>query len=107
MINVELGNRIRETRIEKGFSREYLAENSEISTKFLYEIENGKKGLSANTLFKISKTLGCSCDYLLTGIPPTHSKSNEVINTIKNLDSKQQKRITKILKLLYEVIINQ
>lgn len=106
MTNTEIGNRIREIREEKGISREFLAENSEISTKFLYEIENGKKGLSAETLLKISSSLDCSCDYLLTGIKNPYRKSNEVFNAINKFDSKQQKRIAKLLKLLHEIIVN-
>ena len=107
MINVEIGNRIREAREEKGISRESLAENSEISTKFLYEIENGKKGISARNLLKISKSLNCSCDYLLTGIHNPPGQSCELLNIINKFDPKQQKRISKILKLLYEIILNQ
>lgn len=107
MTNAEIGNRIRETREERGITREFLAENSEISTKFLYEIENGKKGLSAETLLKISGSLGCSCDYLLTGMEGSYKKSNELLNTIQKFDTKQQKRITKLLKLLHEIIANQ
>lgn len=104
MTNTEIGNRIRETREAKNLTREFLAENSEISTKFLYEIENGKKGLSAETLLKLSKTLDCSCDYLLTGIENSRKNSNELLNIINNFDSRQQKRIVELLKLLHEVI---
>lgn len=107
MTNAEIGNRIRETREGKAITREFLAENSEISTKFLYEIENGKKGLSAVTLLKISNSLGCSCDYLLTGIENSRGKSNEILNTINKFDSKQTKRLVKILRLLYEIMSNK
>ena len=56
MTTTKIGTRIREIREEKNISRETLAAHAEISTKFLYEIENGKKGISAETLFKISKS---------------------------------------------------
>mgnify|MGYP003302654675 CR=1 FL=1 len=107
MTNMEIGNRIRETREEKRLSREDLAANSEISTKFLYEIENGKKGLSAATLLKISRSLDCSCDYILTGIDNPYKKSNELLNIVNKFDTKQQKRILKILKLIHEIIVNK
>lgn len=103
MTNIEVGNRIQETRKKKGLSREYLAVNSEISTKFLYEIENGKKGLSAETLLKVSKSLDCSCDYLLTGIEPSYKKNNELLRTVNKFNDKQQKRIIEILKLIHEI----
>ena len=43
-IYIDAGHRIRTIRKQRGYSREYLAELSDISTKFLYEIECGKKG---------------------------------------------------------------
>ena len=107
MTTTEIGTRIREIREEKNMSRETLAAHSEISTKFLYEIENGKKGISAETLFKISKSLGCSCDYLLTGTEQYCDSSTNILKFINTLEPKQQKRILKILKLLYEFLINK
>lgn len=107
MTNKQIGNRIREIREEKKITRESLAANSNISTKFLYEIENGKKGLSSDTLLSISKALECSCDYILTGSETTFGTSHELLNVIKKFDISQQKRISRILKLVYEMILNK
>ena len=106
MTNTEIGNRIRETRKQKSITREAPAANSEISPKFLYEIETGKKGLSAKSLLKISDSLGCSCDYLLTGKERSYHKTNELVSIINKFDSKQQERIIALLKLLHEIIVN-
>lgn len=54
-------------RVKNQYTREAFAEIVGISTKFLYEIETGKKGFSANTLYKIATSLGVSCDYIITG----------------------------------------
>ena len=67
MTNDGMGIRIQELRKERNMTREELAEKAEISTKFLYEVEMGKKGISAETLLKIGVALSTSCDYLLTG----------------------------------------
>ena len=67
MVRADVGIRIKELRESKKFTREELAEKADISSKFLYEVEKGRKGLSADTLLKISRTLSCSCDYILTG----------------------------------------
>ena len=50
-IYYDAGIRIRCLREEKHYTREKLAEMAEISTKFLYEIEVGSKGVSADTLY--------------------------------------------------------
>ena len=49
--------KIKGLRIHQGYTVEQLAEEANISTKFLYEIEAGRKGFSANVLYKISKAL--------------------------------------------------
>jgi len=64
---IEIGKKIKEKRKNKGWSREKLATLSYISDKFLYDIEVGKKGMSAETLYKISKALDISADWLLDG----------------------------------------
>ena len=64
----EIGARIRALREGDGLSRDKLAEKVEISSKFLYEIEMGKKGFSAETLRRLSMALNTSSDYLLNGM---------------------------------------
>lgn len=63
----EIGNRIRTLRERAGYSREKMSEIANIGAKFLYEIETGKKGMSAYTLLNISRALNVSCDYILKG----------------------------------------
>lgn len=63
----EVGARIAQLRINKRYTRERLAEQVEISDRFLYDIESGRKGCSAENLLGLSKALGVSTDYLLTG----------------------------------------
>ena len=101
MSNIEVGKRIKEFREEIKMTREELAEKVGISTKFLYEVENGKKGLSAETLLKISKALSCSCDYILLG---EKKESYETINSVlRNFNKKQLRYICEILRLICEI----
>lgn len=64
---IDSGKRIRHLREKAGLSREKLSDLAGIGVKFLYEIECGKKGMSAYTLFNLSKALVVGCDYILTG----------------------------------------
>ena len=50
----------------------------DISAKFLYEIEMGKKGFSADILCRISRALSVSCDYIMLG-EGTGSRGKEKI----------------------------
>lgn len=46
-IYVEAGKRVHAVRIMRGYTKKQLAGLASITPKFLYEIENGKKGFSA------------------------------------------------------------
>lgn len=64
---VEIGRRIKEKRKSMGLTREKLSNMAHISDKFLYEIEVRNKGMSAETLYKSTKALGVSTDWLFNG----------------------------------------
>ncbi|NLO09199.1 MAG: helix-turn-helix transcriptional regulator [Clostridiales bacterium] len=96
------GNRIRELREINGYTREGFAEIAEISAKFLYEIETGQKGFSAETLFKIAKGLAVSSEYILTGINQNKC-DGEVINTLNLFNNSQLLKVNQLLKLVYEL----
>jgi transcriptional regulator with XRE-family HTH domain len=64
---IEVGNRIKTTRESKKLTRDKLSQMTEISDKFLYDIEVGNKGMSADTLWRISQALEVSADWLLGG----------------------------------------
>lgn len=68
MIYIKAGKRVMELRIKLGLTREKLAEQAGISSKFLYEIEVGTKGFSGKTLGGLANALDVSCDYILLGI---------------------------------------
>jgi len=63
----EAGQRIYLIRAIKGYTRESLSERADISPKFLYEIETGRKGFSAVVLFNLCQALDIDCDYILSG----------------------------------------
>lgn len=66
----KIGQRIMDLRMRKKFlkklSREYLAEEADISPKYLYEIEKGKKGCSAYILYRLFNALDISLDYFIS-----------------------------------------
>ena len=63
--NVAVGNRVKEKRLERKLTRDKLAHMAGISNKFLYDLETGRKGMSAETLWKITQALEVSADWLL------------------------------------------
>ena len=80
-----------------------LAEDAEISSKFLYEVEKGRKGLSAESLLKISKTLSCSCDYILTGETFVWDKEEKMSLLLQKLTDREKEYAVRVVALIQEM----
>ena len=74
-----LGNRIRTVRKSNGMSQEKLSELCGISTAHVGHIERGTRIPSLETLFKISKELNVSMDYLFFD---SQNDTDEVLRSI-------------------------
>lgn len=103
MANVEAGERIRELREMQNYTREGLAEKVDISAKFLYDIETGKKGFSADTLCRISHALSVSCDYIMFGEEKIHQSAQKIACVLEGLKPLQLRELQDILKILCEM----
>lgn len=62
-----MGERIRTHREELNISREQLAEQLDVSSKFISDIEYGIRGVSLKRLVLLSSSLLISVDYILFG----------------------------------------
>lgn len=96
------GTRILQLRTEKRYTREQLAYMAEISEKFLYEIENNKKGFSAVTLLKLSQALDVSMDYIMVG-DSAKKYENEIVATLERFNPDTLGNIERLLKIAYEL----
>lgn len=61
----ELGNRIREARMQKQYTQERFAELSDITPSHLKQIEAGKRKPSVSVLFRMMELLDFSVDELV------------------------------------------
>lgn len=107
MTDKSVGKRIKYLRECNGFTRDVFAEMTSISTKFLYEIEVGRKGFSAEILLKISRALSVSCDYLLTGYQMSSNNAENVAVILESIDPEQMGRVRDILRLIQEISIDK
>lgn len=94
-----LGNRLRETRLEKGYTQQALAEKAGLGNVYLGEIERGLKMPSLNSFIKIIEALEVSADYVLcgelsSGEPYIYDALTE---KMRNLTPKQRKTAADIL----------
>lgn len=99
----EAGKRILAVRVMKEVSREELAEKAAITTKFIYEIETGRKGFSGKVLYKICTALNVDCDYILTG-KVKEPYDHKLMETIKMFGPERTNNLRKILMQIYKLL---
>ena len=61
-----LGKRIREERLKLNLTQEVLAEDVDLTTAYIGQIERGERNLTLENLIKVSNRLGVTIDYLLS-----------------------------------------
>jgi transcriptional regulator with XRE-family HTH domain len=72
-IDVEIGERIRKRRRQRGLSQDALGALLEISTFELQGFEKGRRRIGANLLQKVCKKLDVSPSYFLAFVSPSRS----------------------------------
>lgn len=82
----EAGQRIKYLRKQWRLTREELADFVGLSMKHIYEIENGRTGFSAVSLYRIAIALGVGCDEIMMG------KERQVVECIEIHDKIEKKR---------------
>jgi len=95
-----VGMRIRQTRELLSLSREKFSEKCSISSSFLADIERGKKGLSAETLYKICIGADISPSYIIMG----DDFSNNVSAITEILSKMEPKHIDSAINILKEFV---
>ena len=102
-IYAQAGKRIRLVRERKQYTRDYVAMKADISSKFLYEIEHGNKGFSADRLYKLSRTLEISCEYILCG--GTVDNSTDISEIMNNFSPEQVECLISIIRIIDKMIL--
>ena len=72
MMNYDMmrsGERIRQLRMEKGYTQDELAAALNINRSFVSRIETGEKGCSIDTFIQLSEIFHVSLDFLILGKP--------------------------------------
>lgn len=97
-----VGDRIRTLRKEKGFTLDRLAELSESSKSYIWELENKDPPRpSADKIAKIAKALGVTPDYLLVeDVTVEDATDTAFFRKYQNMDPGTKEKIRKMLDLM-------
>ena len=71
MEKADLGKKIREARLKKGYTQQVLAEKADVAEMYISQIERGLKMPSMNLFIKIITALDISSDYILRDEVPS------------------------------------
>lgn len=98
-----LGKRIREERLRLNLTQEHLAEDINISTAYLGQIERGERHITLDKLIPLSKQLGVSVDFLLSDyVQPNDDASFALIwQLLHNRTDREKALAVNMLKLLF------
>ena len=99
-----VGKRLRRVRTQMEFTREQFAEQVGISPQFLAEIENGKKGMSADTLYKICTRFDLSADYILLGKTSSTQLADPIQKTLDSFSEPYLELTEEIIKVIAKTL---
>ena len=61
----KIGKKIRDIRIEKRLTQEYIADMADVNTSHISNIENNRVKISLSTLVHVCNALGTTVDHIL------------------------------------------
>ena len=99
MDKTELGQKLRQTRLSKGYTQQALANRAGIGNVYLGEIERGLKMPSLNSFIKLVVALDVSANYILKDELPSGREYiyDETAQKLNALTPKQRKTAAAIL----------
>lgn len=99
MDKIAIGIRLREARLNKGYTQQALADQADIGIVYISEIERGIKMPSINTFIRIIEALDVSADYVLRDRLTIGKQylNNEITEKLNGLSPQQRKTIMDIL----------
>lgn len=101
---VKLGNRIKNARTENGYTQAVLAAKTNLSTKYVSNIECGAKIPKLETLVVLANALSVDANTLLADALDVAAaiESNKVSKKMDKLPIPEQRRILHILDVMVE-----
>lgn len=97
-----IGKRLKEIRLSKGLTQEYVANKVDVNTSHISNIENNRVKVSLSALVNICNALDTTIDYILNNqYTDSDSVLNQnILNELQKCDEDMKERILKIIQVL-------
>lgn len=100
-ILVIIGHNLKNARISKGYTQEQMAEQLNVSSKFISMIERGCSGLSITNLTNICKILDIEPNSLFNGVLNyTDSKDEYITNALSTLANGDKEFLISVIEYI-------
>lgn len=96
----EIGERVRILRQSQGLSQFELGQASGLSRQHIHDIESGKRGLSADSLYRLSRVLLVSADYILSGRGMWEGQYEVLGELLRNFEEEDIGHVDSVLRTL-------
>lgn len=98
----KIGKKLKELRIAKGLTQEYIANMADVNTSHISNIENNRVKISLSTLVQICNALNTTVDYVLSSeyISADTSLEREILTALKPLSVETKEKALKIIQIL-------
>lgn len=97
-----IGEKIKELRISKHLTQEYVANATDVNTSHISNIENNRVKVSLSSLVRICNALDTTVDYILADEydHPSSVIEQEILNELHSCSPEVQIQILKIVRAL-------
>ena len=103
-----LGKNVKQIRLLKGLSQENLASELQKSINFVSLLENGKTGLSVQTIIDICNALEIDANTLFSGIINSQEKEDSfIINSFNLFNEKDKEIITNLTNYITNPLLSR
>lgn len=98
----KIGNRLKEVRLSKNLTQEYIANAINVNTSHISNIENNRVKVSLTTLVAICNVLDITVDYALSNeyISPSSALEQEILYALRTCTDDKKEKILKIIQII-------
>ena len=102
MLYIDLGKKIKEERVIKGYTQEELGEKIDSTGSYIGQIERGERNASMSKIILIAEALNVSIDYLTGNIMCESAEciDSKIIAELKDVTNKQKEMMMEIIKII-------
>ncbi len=102
MLYIDLGKKIKEERLEKGYTQEELGEKIDSTGAYIGQIERGERSASMSKIILIAEALNVSLDYLIGNFrfEQAYGVDSKIAEELKDATNKQKEMMIDIIKII-------